>query len=106
MLRIKCPFCGLRDQIEFQCGGEGHVIRPPDPESISDEEWADYLFNRTNPKGVHCERWVHVHGCRQWFNTARDTVTHEVLEVYEMGAQPSRPYMRGMAGTDGGASEQ
>ncbi len=89
MLRIQCPICGLRDQTEFHCGGEAHVIRPANPEAVSDEDWADYLFYRTNPRGVHCERWVHVHGCRQWFNIVRDTVTHEVHEVYAMGEEPS-----------------
>jgi heterotetrameric sarcosine oxidase delta subunit len=93
MLRITCPWCGTRDQLEFTCGGEGHVIRPPDPAAVSDEEWADYLFYRQNPRGVHCERWVHAHGCRQWFNVARDTVTHEILEVYRMGEQPSGPWL-------------
>ena len=29
---------------------------------------------RSNPKGVHFERWRHVHGCGRWFNLARDTV--------------------------------
>ena len=87
MLRIRCPWCGVRDQTEFSFGGEAHVARPPF--NVDDAEWADYLFYRINPKGVHLERWVHTHGCRQWFNVARDTVTHEVLEVYKMGEQPS-----------------
>jgi len=85
MLRIKCPFCGLRDQDEFQFGGEAHISRPRDPERASDAEWADYLFYRQNPKGLHFERWVHSFGCRQWFNVARDTVTHEISGVYLMG---------------------
>ena len=87
MLRIKCPWCGTRDQTEFRFGGESHIERPADPAGIPDEEWADYLFFRTNPKGVHYERWLHAHGCRQWFNMARDTVTHEILETYTMQEQ-------------------
>ena len=50
-----------------------------------DNEWANYLFLRTNPKGVHFERWVHTKGCRRWFNVARHTVTHGILKVYKMG---------------------
>jgi heterotetrameric sarcosine oxidase delta subunit len=42
------------------------------------------LFTRQNPKGVHLERWVHLNGCRQWFNVARNTVTHEIVAVYGM----------------------
>ena len=52
---------------------------------MSDADWAQYLFMRKNTKGVHFERWVHTKGCRQWFNVARHTVTHEILAVYEMG---------------------
>ena len=52
---------------------------------MSDEQWADYLFMRSNPKGVHCERWRHVHGCGRWFNLARDTASDQILAVYHMG---------------------
>ena len=83
MLRIPCPYCGTRDESEFRFGGESHVERP-DPE-VSDAEWADYLFNRENPKGLHFERWCHTYGCSQWFNVVRDTVTHEFHAVYKMG---------------------
>jgi sarcosine oxidase, subunit delta len=50
----------------------------------SDAEWADYLFTRENPAGVHAERWRHTYGCSQWFNVLRDTVTHEIAAVYAM----------------------
>jgi len=82
MLLIDCPHCGPRDEHEFSCGGEAHIARPLEPDSLSDEQWADYLFMRTNPKGVHLERWCHVHGCRRWFNMRRDTVTHAISAVY------------------------
>lgn len=85
---INCPHCGPRDETEFSCGGEGHIARPHDTETLSDAQWADYLFMRKNPKGVHYERWTHTRGCRRWFNVARHTVTHEILAVYKMGEQP------------------
>ena len=100
MLLITCPWCGPRDEIEFICGGEAHIARPADPQVLSDGEWADYLFMRTNPKGVHYERWVHAHGCRRWFNVARDTVTHEIYAIYKMGEPP--PDVGGMTGKKGG----
>ena len=37
------------------------------------------------PKGRLAERWCHSHGCGQWFNVLRDTVTHEIVSVYRMG---------------------
>ena len=89
MLRIECPWCGERDQTEFHFGGQSHIKRPPNPESVTDREWAEYLFYRDNPKGIHHERWVHSYGCRQWFNVTRDTVSHEILQVYAMTELPS-----------------
>jgi len=83
MLRIPCPWCGTRDEIEFRFGGESHIVRPG--LDVSDAEWADYLFNKENPKGLQYERWYHTYGCSQWFNVARDTVTHEIHVVYKMG---------------------
>ena len=76
MLIIKCPWCGNRDQIEFTYGGEAHIARPSNPEKLSDEEWADYLFFRKNSKGEHEEQWCHSGGCRKWFNTRRNTVSY------------------------------
>ena len=83
MLRIDCPYCGVRDETEYAFGGPAHVARPA--LAATDGEWTAYLYLRDNPKGVHLERWCHSHGCGQWFNVARDTVTHAVLRVYAMG---------------------
>jgi heterotetrameric sarcosine oxidase delta subunit len=61
------------------------VAYPEDPSDLSDEEWADYLFFRDNPKGPFAERWSHSGGCRRWFNAVRDTGTHQFLAVYRPG---------------------
>lgn len=87
MIQIDCPHCGPRDENEFICGGEAHISRPANPESISDRAWADYMFFRENPRGLHKERWFHSHGCRQWFNIIRCTVTHKVKAVYPIDAE-------------------
>lgn len=89
MLQLPCPYCGLRDEEEFRYGGESHVARPT--LAATDPQWADYLFNRTNPKGLHYERWLHAYGCARWFNLLRDTVTHEVIEAYRMGEPKPAP---------------
>lgn len=89
MLRIPCPWCGPRNESEFRYGGEAGIARPS-PERASDEEWAEYLYFRTNPKGPHREQWCHVHGCRQWFNVERDTVTHEITRVWLPGERADR----------------
>ena len=61
MLLIACPWCGSRPENEFRYGGEAHIARP-DPSTATDEDWADYLHMRTNPRGEHRERWVHALG--------------------------------------------
>ena len=90
MFVIHCPYCGARAEHEFGYGHEAHIARPTldQQQTMSDAEWADYLFMRKNPKGVHYERWNHARGCRRWFNVARNTVSHEISAVYAMGASP------------------
>jgi sarcosine oxidase subunit delta len=98
MLIIDCPFCGSRPETEFGYGGQAHVAYPEDPHALTDEEWAQYLFYRDNPKGSYAERWVHSAGCRKWFNVVRDTRTYQITHVYRLtdprpdlwGAAPSK----------------
>ena len=85
MLLIDCPWCGARDEDEFRFGGEAHVRRPRPAAEVSDARWADYLHGRDNPRGFALERWCHAAGCGQWFNLARDTVSHQIHAVYRMG---------------------
>ena len=85
MLLIDCPYCGARPEIEFAYGGEAHIARPKDPFALGNEEWAAYLYLRTNPKGRHAERWRHVHGCGRFFNALRDTVSDFFIATYKIG---------------------
>ncbi|MDF3142745.1 sarcosine oxidase subunit delta family protein, partial [Streptomyces sp. T21Q-yed] len=91
MLLIPCPWCGPRDEAEFHYGGQAHVPYPENPASLSDEDWARYLFFRDNPKGPFAERWSHAAGCRRWFNAVRDTSTNEILTVYRTGEERPAP---------------
>ncbi|MBN8957948.1 MAG: sarcosine oxidase subunit delta [Rhizobiales bacterium] len=88
MLLIDCPYCGPRPEIEFRYGGEAHLARPHDPSTLSDEEWASFLYRRSNPKGRFAERWRHVHGCGQFFNAIRDTVSDKFACTYKTGDAP------------------
>ena len=83
MLLIACPNCGPRNEIEFAYAGEAHVIR--DPVRADDAAWGDFLYARTNVKGVHAERWRHAHGCQRFFNILRDTTSDRILAVYAIG---------------------
>ncbi|MGC4251357.1 MAG: sarcosine oxidase subunit delta [Sphingobium sp.] len=96
MLLINCPWCGPRDEQEFHCGGQSHIARPGPPETVSDETWSRYLYERDNPRGVHSERWLHRYGCGRWFNMLRDTTSHKILVIYQM--HEPRPSLSGAEG--------
>ena len=87
MFLINCPYCGERDESEFSFGGEGGISRPTNPDALSDEQWADYLFMRKNPRGLHHELWNHAQGCRRWFNVERDTLTYKIAATRAIGSQ-------------------
>ena len=86
MLLITCPYCeAARPEIEFVYAGEAHRARPADPSALTDEQWRDHLYIRSNPRGVHHERWRHQHGCGRFFNAVRDTVTDKFSSTYKAG---------------------
>jgi sarcosine oxidase, subunit delta len=87
MLLISCPLCGPRPEPEFAYGGEAHIARPIDPASLSDAEWEAFLYRRTNPRGMHAERWRHTHGCGRFFNALRDTVSDRFICTYAAGTE-------------------
>jgi sarcosine oxidase subunit delta len=88
MLLIPCPYCGERPEIEFSYGGQAHLARPQRPAELSDEQWAEYLYVRSNPRGLHAERWRHVRGCGRFFNALRDTTTDHFAATYKIGERP------------------
>lgn len=83
MLRINCPYCGLRDETEFRYGGEAGRVRPDGSER---EQWVRYLYWRRNPAGMHAELWLHASGCRRWLIVQRDTRSHMMLSVSDATA--------------------
>lgn len=101
MLLIRCPHCGERPELEFRNAGEAHIARPADPGALTDDDWALHLYHRSNPRGVHAERWRHIHGCGRFFNALRDTATDAFVAVYPAGA--ARPADGDRADIGGGA---
>ena len=93
MLRIKCPWCGVRNEDEFAYGGDATVVRPAD--DAAQDDWYDYVYTRDNPAGPHTEYWHHVGGCRAWLKVERDTVTHEIFSV-----APASPKLPAPGGED------
>lgn len=76
MHQIQCPWCGVRDEAEFQYKGDATVARPSDP--ADEDGFFRYVYIRDNPKGWHTEWWHHVGGCRQFVKVVRNTLTHEI----------------------------
>ena len=108
MQTFPCPFCGLRNETEFHFAAEAGKVRPhtgshtasmaasiaassastsaassasamanPAP-IISDADWARYLYNQKNEKGLVREIWMHV-TCGEVFVLERDSMTMDVI---------------------------
>ena len=56
----------------------------PNPDSASDEQWTDYLFNRAGEPGVLREWWHHVPS-GTWFVAERDIVRDQFVRTYLYG---------------------
>ncbi len=87
MQLFNCPFCGPRSEVEFHFGGDAGKIRPEGHTTVSDTDWADYLYVRRNPKGAAREIWMHL-TCQEVFVMERDTVTHEVAGTQSLREEP------------------
>lgn len=98
MIRIPCPFCGVRDHSEFTYGKDGS-IRYPELEAPM-EAWMDAVFERENLADVVPETWHHVNGCRMWLVVERDTRTHEIHSV-----RPAHPGWANVLGDTGAETE-
>lgn len=79
MKLLTCPLNGPRPISEFVYGGE---VRPmPDPDTCSDAEWSDYVFNRSGVTGVKREWWCHSPS-GVWFLAERDTTTDTIVRTF------------------------
>ena len=76
---LECPVNGPRPIQEFLFGGE--VREMPNPASVGDEQWAEYVFNRRGEPGIKKEWWYHLPS-GTWLIAERDTVKDEVLRTY------------------------
>jgi len=76
---LVCPLNGPRPVSEFVYGGE--IRRSPDPGTCSDQEWSDYVFNRSGSPGEKYEWWCHL-ASGFWFVALRDTLRDEVIATF------------------------
>lgn len=76
---MNCPLNGPRNISEFICFGE--VTDMPNPNDLSDEQWANYMWMSNNTAGVVREWWCHA-ATSYWFIAERNTITDEILKTY------------------------
>ena len=76
---MNCPLNGSRNISEFICFGE--VTDMPNPNELSDEQWADFMWMSNNTAGVVREWWCHT-ATSYWFIAERNTITDEILKTY------------------------
>ncbi|MGH1415796.1 MAG: sarcosine oxidase subunit delta [Pelagimonas sp.] len=77
---IPHPRLGLRDSQEFTYLGDASLLDRPDGMAPgSDAAFAEYVYLRDNPAGIHRELWFHEQGDRSWLVVTRNTITHEIL---------------------------
>ena len=53
MKQLRCPLNGIRPVSEFAYGGEVRAM--PNPGECTDEQWTDYVFNRSGAPAVKRE---------------------------------------------------
>ena len=95
--QIDCPNCGPRGVWEFHFSGPAGGERPP--QEADPKTWTDYLYNKSNTRGVQREWWYHRSACKLWFLVERNTATNEVF-----GSQRYDPKVQ--AGTENPDGEQ
>lgn len=76
---MNCPVNGPRPLQEFQYGGE--IREEPSASQVSDEQWADFVFNRTGEPGIKQEWWYHI-ASSTWFIAERDNSTDQILRTF------------------------
>jgi len=59
----------------------------PDPNAVTDEGWAEYVFFRDGVAGIKKEWWYHVPS-GVWFIAERDTAADIVLRTYLFSELP------------------
>jgi sarcosine oxidase subunit delta len=81
---LNCPINGTRSIQEFAYGGEYREM--PDPDTATDAEWTDYVYNRGGGPGVQREWWNHI-ASGTWFIAERDNETDDIKKTYLYGEE-------------------
>ncbi len=90
---INCPYCGARDHTEFTYGRDAATHRPS-ADNARQSDWCSYVYDRSNPMGLHVEYWQHTRGCRQWLKVQRDTLNGTIEQVELKGSFASVQWLK------------
>ena len=80
-MRINCPCCGERSVDEFVYQGDATVTRPDYLAPTAMNDFVKYVYERTNPPGMHRELWFHTAGCHAWLVVTRAIANHAITSV-------------------------
>jgi sarcosine oxidase subunit delta len=83
MLLIPCPYCGERDESEFDYGGravEFPVLSAPR------DEWHRALHLSCDAGEDADEYWYHSAGCERWIRLRRNLASHDFIDPTSIGA--------------------
>lgn len=80
-MRISCPHCGERSLDEFAYHGDANATRPLHGSDTPVPDFAEYVYQRTNPAGDHRELWYHSAGCHAWLVVTRNVMNHDIKSV-------------------------
>ena len=83
---LHCPVNGPRPIQEFQFGGQMRDM--PDPAQVSDQIWADYVFNHSGEPGIKREWWYHL-ASATWFIAERDIESDQIVRTYLYPSEPA-----------------
>ena len=89
MLRIACPWCGERDEIEFRYRGDAGIVRPDGNAELG--AFTAFVYERGNDHGWHSEWWLHVGGCRRLLKVERHTLSHVIRSVHDAAQSLTSP---------------
>jgi sarcosine oxidase subunit delta len=79
MKLMTCPLNGPRPSPSSSTGAKSAPCRTRT--TCSDDEWADYVFNRNGAPGVKKEWWCHTPS-NTWFIAERDTEKGQVVRTH------------------------
>ena len=92
MLLIPCPYCGdaAGDRVPLWRRGAYRAAARARRARATRHGPTSSTCAPTR-RGVHAERWRHIHGCGRFFNCVRDTVSDRILATYRSASRSPRP---------------